>query len=446
DDGSRAFVAHVVGAKMSVVDLTTAEHAVRSVDLSARASSEESSDNPALKGCQGFALAKVDALRGDTIDGKLAKMIDRVFAPMVSVNSGEGLSESSGYGPDGPSEIGEVAVVDASAERNLTRIVRSPNGVVTSETPCLLPRAATYHDGALFVTCLGIDAVLKLDARGVDPSRSETRRWHVASGPTGVAVDPASDRAVVWSQFDREIAVIGTKSDAAPMRLALARQSAGITANVALGRRIFHQVGDSHISSDGRACASCHPDGREDALTWSTPDGARQTPMLAGRLALTAPYGWLGASDGVKDHLKKTFERLGGEGLPERELSALIDYIGTMTPPVGIAFTPSEKQKLVEHGHKLFESADTGCGTCHDSARDFSDGMRHSVTAGRAANDADGFDTPSLRFVSGTAPYFHDGRYKTLDDVLTAPDHAMGTSTQLSRQDRAALVAYLETL
>jgi mono/diheme cytochrome c family protein len=206
-------------------------------------------------------------------------------------------------------------------------------------------------------------------------------------------------------------------------------------------------VGDAHISSDGRACASRHPDGREDALTWSTPDGSRQTPMLAGRLAQTAPYGWLGTSDGVKDHLKKTFERLGGEGLPDRDLGALIDYVSTMAPPVSdVTFTPNEQRKLVQRGHALFESAETGCGTCHDAARDFSDGMRHSVSAKRADQDGDAFDTPSLRFVSGTAPYFHDGRYKTLDDVLVAPDHAMGTSTQLSRSDRAAIVAYLETL
>ena len=443
DDGTRAFVAHVTGARMSVVDLATPDHAVRAIDLAARASGEDSSDNPMLKGCQGFALAKLDG-QGE---GKLAKMVDRVFAPMVSVNSGEGLSESSGYGPDGPSEIGEVAVVDAAAERSLTRVVRAPNGAV-SGGQCLLPRAAAYDAGSLYVTCLGIDALLKLDARGIDPSRSELARWHVAAGPTGIAVDHEGRRAVVWSQFDREIAVVDTTADASPpMRLALARQSAGITANVALGRRLFHQVGDGRISADGRACASCHPDGREDALTWSTPDGSRQTPMLAGRLAGTAPFGWLGASDGVKDHLKKTFERLGGEGLPNHELSALIDYVSTMTPPTGAsAFPAADQQKLVERGRVLFESAETGCGTCHDASRGFTDGMRHNVTVGRgdAANGA--FDTPSLRFVSGTAPYFHDGRYKTLDDVLTAPDHAMGTSTNLGRQDRVALVAYLETL
>jgi cytochrome c peroxidase len=231
------------------------------------------------------------------------------------------------------------------------------------------------------------------------------------------------------------------------VRLAVARQSEGITANVALGRRLFHQVGDGRISADGRACASCHPDGREDALSWSTPEGMRQTPMLAGRIADTAPYGWLGSSTKVEEHLKKTFERLGGEGLPETELSALVDYITSMAPPIERAVPPApERKELVARGHALFESAATGCSTCHDASHAFIDGLRHQVMTQSKSDAADGFDTPSLRFVAGTAPYFHDGRYKTLDEVLTAPDHAMGQSTRISRQDRAALVAYLETL
>ena len=43
-------------------------------------------------------------------------------------------------------------------------------------------------------------------------------------------------------------------------------------------------MGDRRISADGRVCASCHPDGREDGVAWVTPEGPRQTPMLAGRL------------------------------------------------------------------------------------------------------------------------------------------------------------------
>ena len=34
------------------------------------------------------------------------------------------------------------------------------------------------------------------------------RRWDVAAGPTGIAVDSDKDRAVVWSQFERIVNVI----------------------------------------------------------------------------------------------------------------------------------------------------------------------------------------------------------------------------------------------
>jgi cytochrome c peroxidase len=442
DDGARAFVAHVVEARMSVVDLLTSEHAVRLVDLRARTVQDQDGELALRKGCQGFAVTQVEYRN----DASGAKMVGRVFAPMVSVNSGEAGSESSGYGSDSPTEISEVAVVDASAERPLTRMVRLPTSG-TATTECLLPRAAAYDDGALYLTCLGIDSMVKLDARSLDPARAELRRWKLAAGPTGVAIDHQGKRAVVWSQFDREVSFVATESDDAPARLAVARQSAGLTANVALGRKLFHQMGDSRISADGRACASCHPDGREDALTWSTPDGARQTPMLAGRVAETAPYGWSGSSDKLQDHLKKTFERLSGEGLPSADVLALIDYVSSMAPPIERAVPKEpERQKLVERGHALFESAETACSSCHDANQAFTDGLKHQVMAQPPAGHAEGFDTPSLRFVAGTAPYFHDGRYKTLEEVLIAPDHAMGESTRMSRQDRAALVAYLETL
>jgi len=55
-------------------------------------------------------------------------------------------------------------------------------------------------------------------------------------------------------------------------------------------------------------------------------------------------------------------------------------------------------------------------------------------------------DTPSLRFVRGTAPYFHDGRYATLEMLLVDPKSPMGHSWSLPENDRAALAAYLRTL
>ena len=50
------------------------------------------------------------------------------------------------------------------------------------------------------------------------------------------------------------------------------------------------------------------------------------------------------------------------------------------------------------------------------------------------------------RLVGGSAPYYHDGRYATLDDLLRGADGAMGHTAQLSDADRGALVAYLKSL
>ncbi|MEZ5537085.1 MAG: cytochrome c peroxidase [Thiolinea sp.] len=61
------------------------------------------------------------------------------------------------------------------------------------------------------------------------------------------------------------------------------------------------------------------------------------------------------------------------------------------------------------------------------------------------------FKTPSLRNVSNTAPYFHDGRYKALSEVLDHYTNAKTEDTHLSviklnAQDKLDLIAFLTTL
>jgi cytochrome c peroxidase len=56
------------------------------------------------------------------------------------------------------------------------------------------------------------------------------------------------------------------------------------------------------------------------------------------------------------------------------------------------------------------------------------------------------FKTPSLLFVGGTPPYFHDGSAATLEEVLEKNRDRMGKTSHLSPDDRAALVAFLRTL
>ncbi|HEU4535912.1 MAG TPA: cytochrome C peroxidase [Polyangiaceae bacterium] len=451
DDGKLAYVAHVVGAQMSVVDLDDASSEPRPIDLRA-------SERPATplgiappgkrgekghrEGCQGFALAKSEG--------------GRVYAPMALVDPGEPARASGGYGnPNAPlpPEVSAVAVVDGPAERALTKALFAPNASrsrparAPAKPDCILPRSAAYANGSLYVTCFGIDALVEYDGRGLDPARFERRRWAVGGGPTGVALDEAGGRAVVWSQFDHVVSVVplrGGETQTAFVGDPAARP--GLDYEFALGRELFHRSGDGRISRDGRACASCHPDGREDAITWATPDGPRQTPMLAGRLAATAPYSWSGQHASLSDHVHTTFQRLGGTGLDEASLGALLAYVNRMPSPAR-APAPPARRALIERGREVFASSEAACIGCHaDPERALADGQAHDVGSFAIGDTGRAFDTPSLRFLSGTAPYFHDGRYATLQALLDATDSTMGHTAHLSKRDRRALGAYLETL
>ncbi len=449
DNGRRAFVAHVVGATMSAVSLDTRDHAVHAIDLRASAKA----------GCQGYALT-MTSLVAPGRDAASAGT-GRLFAPMVTVDPGDP-KPSFGYGGalEVPAETALVSVVDTTAERTLTR-ARGSDGA-SRRRECLLPRSATMDpDGGLLVSCLGIDAVVELDARAQNPAAVERRRFHVAAGPTGVAADPEHRRAVVWSQFAHELSVIDLAApivarkgatpapDSTPaIRIAAMReQGSWVTPEIARGRALFHATDDARVSRDGRACASCHPDGREDSLTWSTPDGPRQTIMLAGRVVGSEPFGWFGANKTLSAHLTRTLQRLGGTGLDKSkgDLAALLAYLGAMRAP-SLAGAPADPTRaaLIERGHDIFLEPAQGCSTCHLGAG--TDRRAHDVKSGNVDETSLRFDTPSLRYVSGTAPYFHDGRFRSLEDVMEHSDGTMGHTMHLSRPDLLALVAYLETL
>ncbi len=97
-----------------------------------------------------------------------------------------------------------------------------------------------------------------------------------------------------------------------------------------------------------------------------------------------------------------------------------------------LQFTESEKR-----GEELFfgefdptgENKGADCFHCHGTANfsnhdymnngldtKFSDGGRFNIT--NKLNDRGAFKTPSLRNVAVTAPYMHDGRFETLDEVV----------------------------
>jgi len=440
DDSGVAFVSHLVGGKVSALDLA-GDGPPDAISLSVNKSTPRAqlADMVAPRtGAQGYALASL-ALPGRA--GEAGPR--RVLLPMVSVDPGEMERRSSVYyGPpfDGvPKQAPMVAVVDPEHQQALGKYLLGTSEVALARE-CLLPRAAAVHtkSSTLLVACFGIDAVLELDALATDPLRAERRRFDVPPGPEGVAVDEASGRAVVFSQMGAAVTVLALDEPRArPVSIAIDYHPDAALAAVARGRQLFYRTDDTRISNDGIGCSSCHIDGRDDATTWATPMGPRQTPMLAGRLEGTQPYGWEGDRPTLSDYIGNTVTRLGGQGLAPAQLEDLSSFLLTLAPPPAAA-----SGDALRRGQALFD--DQGCGSCHVGATS-TDATAHGFAA--SARDArTSFDTPSLRFISGTAPYFHDGRYPTLEALLADPASGMGHSAQLPAPDRVALAAYLRSL
>ena len=201
------------------------------------------------------------------------------------------------------------------------------------------------------------------------------------------------------------------------------------------GRALFHRE-----SPSGLACASCHPEGRDDGLVWQfAEEGPRRTQSLAGSLLSRAPYHWQGTESDLKALMDDVFSnRMGGGALTRSEhmsLGPFLDRVPAPAPP------PPADPAAVARGKALFDSPDVGCTTCHSGPL-FTNHAVVDVGTGGA------FKVPSLLGVGARPPYLHDGCAATLFDRFGAcgGGDAHGHTSQLTQDQIADLVAYLNSL
>ena len=206
------------------------------------------------------------------------------------------------------------------------------------------------------------------------------------------------------------------------------------------GMDLFRRGNDVAISSGGAlACAGCHPEGRDDGLTWHIADHTLQTPLLAGRVDGTHPYKWDGTDKTLGDSITSTIKRLGGSGVAAQDRDAIAAYIVALPKPR----TSTVDQYAAARGAELFASDDLGCASCHGGDQR-TDNHIHEF----ASSDLPKVDTPSLVGIAASAPYYHDGSAKSLAGLLRGEGNVHGMSDMSSLDDNKVrdLVAYLDTL
>ncbi len=200
------------------------------------------------------------------------------------------------------------------------------------------------------------------------------------------------------------------------------------------GHLLFHAA-----TSSGLACASCHPEGREDGHTWTFSGiGPRRTQSIGGMLEGTAPFHW-GGDEATFDALVTDVMtvRMMGPSLSQAHSVALQDWIDSI--PAWVT-PPSADDAAIERGRALFESQGVACSTCHAGEK-LTNNASYDVGTGAT------LQVPSLRGVAWRAPFLHTGCANTLQDRFgPCGGNLHGDVHMLTDTDLGDLVAYLESL
>ncbi len=190
----------------------------------------------------------------------------------------------------------------------------------------------------------------------------------------------------------------------------------------------------SHSHDNWMSCSSCHVDGHSpDLLADTKGDGRfgnpKRIPSLL-NVSETGPWTWHGGESSLEGQIKKsllsTMHR-------DQSLRAKGDDDASIAKDI-TAFLLKQKIPMEENadswkfqrGQLLFEGR--GCVRCHNPATHYTSRETFDVGVVDELGQSQ-FNPPSLNGISHRKAFFHDGRYRTIGDLLKShPDAKLSWS------------------
>jgi YVTN family beta-propeller protein len=237
------------------------------------------------------------------------------------------------------------------------------------------------------------------------------------AGPRGLGLTPDGRYLWVANHLGNSLTVLDARTLATERTIPLGRASRPDP--TLYGRYLF----ESAFLARGEqfSCNSCHPDGHTDGIDWKfvhVKDGVdkRNVRSLRGGLEATAPFRWSGVEAELSSFVQSEITGLlQHPSLPERDLRAIARYVESLPLPPNPHRNPDSTLSAAgARGRKLF-AGKAGCADCHG-------GPRHGGTGRRAwvGTTPEGLllDVPHLNGAYDSAPYLHDGRAVTLEEIF----------------------------
>lgn len=266
-------------------------------------------------------------------------------------------------------------------------------------------------------------------------------------GPRGITL--ANDKAYVAEYFSDSIGVVDLRNPTAGAAPSWPLGPKQPVSQLRLGELAFHDA--TRCFQHWQSCASCHPgNARTDGLNWDLMNDGLGNPKNTRSMLLshlTPPVMSLGVRDCAETAVRAGF-RFIQFTVPEEEVCKAVDaFLKDLKPVPSPWLIDGRLSPQQEQGKALFTSA--GCVVCHKPPLYTNLKLYDVGTTTEGMDKGKEMDTPALIEVWRTAPYLHDGRAKTLQEVFSKegnPEQAHGKAHKLSPAELEALIAYVLTL
>jgi len=345
-----------------------------------------------------------------------------------------------------------------------------PSGVVASPDG---RRAFVASGGSDVVTVVDLDWLESWLAHASAADRGDAMldmafsyHYVLARIPTGcnpkhLALSPDGSRLFVAERLDDSVLVVDAASLKPLGRVVLG--DGGRNDPTRQGERVFTR--GRYTFQGGFDCRSCHADGHVDGLSYDFDGSGVGDNLLDNRslcgVAGTEPFKWNGKNPTLQYQDGPRFARvlMRTDPIPDPQLDELATFILHLPPTrtipwdqVGKPLTPAQQR-----GRDLFFATKRPNGTpiprsrqcqvCHRPPL-YTNRLIASVGTQGPRDPKQGFDTPHLIGVGASAPYLHDGRARTLEEIWTVyqVNDLHGVSSYWTKLQLNDMVEYLKTL